>query len=471
MKFIKDIVSVGRYEIPDGRGGVREHEISLDRLRKWANTFNSMRESGIRIPCPFNHDVNAVPVQLGSDGTLASSQENAGFWDALWVDEDQGKLMGVLDAHGEGSDPNSPAGKISNTIRETSVYVRPQGWKDGKGRDWEEPILHIAAVTHPIQPGQDNFQPLAEDIAIAMAFKADKTTTKAKPKAKSSSLPLPPGESDGVDATTPTNPDKVLGSEKPDVAAMGGSMSDVIGMLKDIAKIALPEDTNEQNFVERLRIALTQKSISEEDEEDEGTVFQPPEGAALRNAPFVMAFSQQQIEAIVQAKINNPATGKPFSASDLQSAGTVDAEVVMSHPKFAELTNSMNTMLNTLTEQAKSAYKGRIETLVKTGRAGKTYADATLMPMVDSLVMSFGPEGKPVTQPLDIVLNTLEALQPLAQPTYDPVVAMSHGYPAGAQLHGSLPHMEQMTEDAPMSSDQQAAVFSRLQAAGILGRN
>lgn len=471
MKFIKDIVSVGRYEIPDGKGGVKEHQISLERLRKWANTFNHMRDSGIRIPCPFNHDPNAVPVQLGQDGTLASSQENAGFWDALWVDEDQGKLMGVLDAHGENTDPNSPAGKISNTIRETSVYVRPQGWKDGKGRDWEEPILHIAAVTHPIQPGQDNFQPLAEDIAIAMAFKTPEKKDKAKPKAKSASLPLPPGESDGVDATTPTNPDKVLGSEKPDVTSMGGSMGDVLEMLKAVAKIALPEDTNEQNFVERLRIALTQKSVSEEEEEDEGTVYQPPEGAALRNAPFVMAFSQQQIDALVQAKVNNPATGKPFSASELQSAGTVDAEVVMSHPKFTELTNSMNSMLNTITEQAKSAYKTRVETLVKTGRAGKTYADATLLPMVDSLVMSFGPEGKPMVQPLDIVLNTLEALQPLAQPTYDPVLAMSHGFPAGAHVHGSLPHTEQGGEDAPLSAEQTAAVFSRLQAAGILGRN
>ena len=344
--------------------------------------------------------------------------------------------------------------------------------KDGKGRDWEEPILHIAAVTHPIQPGQDNFQPLAEDFAIAMAFKApDQEKAKAKPKAKSASLPVPPGESDGVDATTPTNPDKVLGSEKPDVTSMGGSMSDILTMLKDVAKIALPEDTNEQNFVERLRIALTQKSVSEEDEEDEGTVFQPPEGAALRNAPFVMAFSQQQIDAIVQAKVTNPATGKPFSANELQSASVVDAEVVMSHPKFAELTNSMNTILNTITEQAKSAYKGRIENLVKTGRAGKNYADSTLNPMVDSLTMSFGPEGKPVAQPIDIVLNSLEALQPLAQPAYDPLLAMSHGFPAGASVHGSLPHMEQQTEDAPLSNEQQAAVFSRLQAAGILGRN
>ncbi len=468
MRFIKDIVSVGKYHIPDGTGGSKEQEISLDRLRKWANTFNSMRDNGIRVPCPFNHDVNAVPVQLGSDGTLQSSQENAGFWDALWVDEDQGRLMGVLDAPGDSGDASSPAGKISKTVRETSVYVRPKGWKDGTGRDWEEPILHIAAVTHPIQPGQDNFQPLVEDIAIAMSFKQpDEKPAKSKAPKGKAALPVS-GESDDVDPTAPSNPDKVLGSETPDVTSMGGSVGDVLQMLREVAKIGLPEDTNEQNFLERLRIALTQKSISEEEDDAEGSVYQPPEGAALRNAPFVMAFNQQQIDAIVTAKVNNPATGKPFSAGDLQSAATVDAEVVMSHPKFVELTKSTNTLLNTITEQAKTAYKSRIETLVKTGRAGKTYAESTLAPMVDTLTMSFGQDGKPIAQPLDIVLNTLESIQPIVQPNYDPTLAMSHGYPPGAVTHDSLPYSQYSDGDNPLSSEAMTAVFNRLQAAGVL---
>ena len=468
MRFIKDIVSVGKYHIPNGTDKPQEHEVSLDRLRKWANTFNSMRDSGIRIPCPFNHDINAVPVQLGLDGTLPSSQENAGFWDALWVDEDQGRLMGVLDAPGNVDDASTPAGKISKTVRETSVYVRPKGWTDGSGRDWEEPILHIAAVTHPIQPNQDNFQPLVEDIAIAMSFHQPESKGKKVPKGKAA-LPIS-GEEDDTDPTTPSDPDKVLGSESPDVTSMGNTVGDVVQMLREVAKIGLPEDTNEQNFIERLRIALTQKSISEEEEGGEGSVYQPPEGAALRNAPFVMAFTQQQIDAIVTAKVNNPATGKPFSAGDLQSAGTVDAEVVMSHPKFVELTKSTNTLLNTITEQAKNAYKGRIETLVKTGRAGKAYADSTLNPMVDTLAMSFGSDGKPVAQPLDIVLNTLEALQPIAQPTYDPVLAMSHGFPTGGTVHDSLPYGQAGEGDAPLSADAMAAVFGRLQAAGVLSK-
>jgi hypothetical protein len=465
MRFIKDIVSVGKYHIPDGNGGAKEHEISLERLRKWANTFNAMRDNGIRVPCPFNHDVNAVPVQLGPDGMLPSSQTNAGFWDALWVDEDQGRLMGVLDAPGDAGDASSPAGKISKTVRETSVYVRPKGWKDGSGKEWEEPILHIAAVTHPIQPGQDNFQPLVEDIAIAMSFKQPEGKSKL-PKGKAA-LPVS-GETDDVDPTTPSNPDKVLGSESPDVTSMGGSVGDIIQLLRDVAKIGLPEDTNEHNFLERLRIALTQKSISEE-EDDESSVYQPPEGAALRNAPFVMAFSQQQIDAIVTAKVNNPVTGKPFSAGDLQSAATVDAEVVMSHPKFVELTKSTNSLLNTINEQAKSAYKSRIDALVKTGRAGKAYADSNLIPMVDVLTMSFGNDGKPVAQPLDIVLSTLEALQPIAQPAYDPVIAMSHSaFPAGATTHDTLPFPRHGDDETPLSADAMAAVFGRLQAAGVL---
>ena len=82
-------------------------------------------------------------------------------------------------------------------------------------------------------------------------------------QADSSNAPSPSDE--------PVDPNKVLGSKSTEYATSvdNGRIAEVITLLRDVAKISLPENTTQDNIVERLLIALSQKAI-ENEEEDEG---------------------------------------------------------------------------------------------------------------------------------------------------------------------------------------------------------
>lgn len=486
MRFLKDIVTVGSYDIPTPSGKRIRHSFDESRLQDWADTASKMKSAGLRIPAPFAHSEDALPVQVGNDGMLPRADLNAGFWESVWYDDERKTLVGLLDAPGKEDDPNTPAGKIAKSVKDVSIYVRPE-FTDGKGQEWKDAIMHIACVTHPIQPDQSNFQPAEDGLAISMAFK-----TKGKPKAGEKPKPKTPGSSksaagkptrsppenndeaedqatgygyaDDADGklTNQADPNEVSGSEDLEEQLSGDPISDVLLLLKEVAKIALPEDTTERSLLERLRIALTQKSISEEEEESGGGLNKPPEGAQLRNAPFVMAnFTPKQIDAIVQSKVINPDSGKPFTKEELAQDTKPDLELVMSHPQVKQLVNTTSTLLSVLNDQAKVSYKGRIEKLVSTGRAGKEYANSKLLPMAEAIQMSFTPDGKATEQPLDHVLAALEALEPLTAS-----VSMSHA-PNGAFEHSNLPYAT-TSDDSPLSPEQMNTVFTRLKAAGVL---
>ena len=453
-QFLKDIVRVGKYHVPDGKGGTREVVLTPERLQKWATNFGKQQEAGLRVPAPGHHDFEkAIPVRLGTDGTLKSSTDNLGFWDALWYDPEAQTLRGVVSASGDPNDPKTPAGMIGKSVRETSIYVNPK-WKDGVGTEWDEAVMHIACVTHPIQPGQPNFQQVEDGLAVCMSFRNDAAT----------------------DPSKPSDPNKVLGSEDPTnvTSASNASISEVVQLLRDVAQIALPQDTTTDNIVERLLIALQQKSLTDEDGEGEGSTNEPPEGAQLRNAPFVMAnLTQKQLDILT--KTVNPETGKPFTREELVTPAAPPEDVVMSHPKVKALEASTSILLTTITDQAKDNLRKRVSGLVQSGRAGKEYVEKHILPLVEGLVMSFGADNKPLKQPADLLVEALEALPVAvstpapATPDYHAFLAMSHGgLPTGAREVSGLPHPESNEPATNMTAEQMNGVFARLKAANLL---
>jgi hypothetical protein len=481
MKFIKDIVSVGDYDIPDGKGGVHKESLSIDRFKKWAGNFHEMKAAGLRIPAPWVHYSKKdgkplTPIAMGH-AEMPSADENAGFWDSLFVDEERGVLVGVVDAPGADNDFNSPAGKIGKTVKETSVYIAPSFTDPKTKKTWNEVPLHIACVLHPIESNQGNFVPIEEGMAIAMSFKSDAMGGEKKPEKKPVEKP---GEkplagkpkedySESVD-----DPNKVLGSGDTEAKPSGNDkLGEVIRLLREAAEVALPEDTTPDNLIERLLIALTQKSVEDEDE-DEGTITQPPEGAQQRNAPFIMALSPTQIAAIVASKPVNPETGKPFTNDELVGLASqpVDVEVVMSHPKVKQIVDTSNQMAAALKNQAQAGYRNRIDALVKRGQVGKEQAEKSLLPMVDSLVMSFSPEGKPVEQPLDTVLKLLESAAPATPVSgvnpYAEALAMSHGTMPPNGVIPPSPFEAFGSPDGALDVETQKAVMGRLRNSGIL---
>jgi hypothetical protein len=427
-KFRKSIVTAGVYEIPSSDGKNRIELLTADRLKHWAETAKRMEQSGFRIPAPWNHDGAALPIQTGQDGTLRTSFENGGFWSDLQVKSNAdgvATLYGTLDVPGDPQDHSSPAAKIGTTVRDTSIYVRPQ-FSDSKGQKWEDALMHIALVTHPVEQGQDNFEPSFSQkneagVAISMSHRLVLSRPENQPPQKDVFMAIRDFQPSGASATIPGAPDQIEGSG-PNEQQEINSFKELLLRLREIAKIALPEDTTVQNLVERLRVVLLQKEASEEaDEEEEGSTTQPPEGAKEQPAPVVMSFNAQQIDAIIAAKVVNPSTGKPFSKDELAKVGEpkpveTNPDVVMSHPKVVELTNACNFFAKRLNDMTLGEIRSRVQGLVAKGKISKDYVEKKLAPLMEGFQMSYSPDGTRQPHQIEVVLDALEAANSLVGP-------------------------------------------------------
>jgi hypothetical protein len=253
MRFKKPIVSTGVYTIP---GDIpRKVKIDQTRLDHWKAQFDKMKDAGVSVPAPWNHSKEALPMSVGNDGTLPRSDINAGWWDKLWVED--GTLWGELDV------PQSEdAVKIGTNVKETSIYVRPD-FEDGSGNKWQDSLMHIALVTHPIENGQGNFTPVGDEsgLAISMSHLTEPLEMASPEKAEEQVSANPVG----------VNEDRENSSNG--VPALLEALRAVM--------IDLPEDTNDTNFMERLLVALRQKKASEHPEDK--SVSKPPEGAKEQN--------------------------------------------------------------------------------------------------------------------------------------------------------------------------------------------
>jgi hypothetical protein len=436
--FRKDILTLAdgdTFHIPGKSSPVK---LDPSRIKKWVDNFNKMRKSGVRVPAPWVHDDQilggkATPIEeksLSMGNTFMNDgSRNAGFWEQLSFDESSKTLYGVLEVPGNPDDPNTPAGKIGTSVQEVSVYVSP-GWKDGSGETWDESILHIGCVCSPIERGQRNFELAENDLYVCMSMQEQQETPEQE--------------------SAEHSPEKTTEQQ----GLFSGNLASILGLLKSAVNIALPTSTTVENFLDRLETALAQYQACNEDGEQAGTdVTVPPEGAVEKQAPFIMSFSNEQLAAIVAAGVQNPATGKPWSLPEIQEAARVepkvDGSVIMAHPEVKAMADSTMALLTAFTDQAKANYRSRIDALKASGGVSPEYATGTLLPMVDSLTMSF-ENGKPKQQNIDIALSALEAnnagrlfgvQNSGPQAAYANFIAMSQGVPAAAStvdIPGSL---------------------------------
>lgn len=328
-KFRKQIVKPGKYSASNPAGGNEKVEAAVpqSRLAKWVDNATKMIAKGIKIPAPWKHDPKAVP---GS-----SSKDNAGFWDKFWQDENDGSIWGIVDVP-----LAADAEKVGNTVKETSVLVKPT-FTDGTGYEWDESMLHVALVTHPIEAGQENFVPVENELAIAMSsfISPDATFQMAE----------------SVETTTNTS----VPSENISNGASGATVKQALEALAKIG-LKLPDDTTNENLIERIVIASTALSENNEDE----NLDNPPPGANEQPSP-----------------------------------------VAMSH----NMAENNTHLLTFASKQVAQSYKTRIKALVDAGKVTPAYVTKTLNPLLEGFQLSFNDAGEPNSTNLDVVLEALEA--------------------------------------------------------------
>lgn len=377
-KYKKQIVSAGVYLVSTPDGSRKKEVITPERIHGWANTISELRKAGHQIPAPFYHDLESVPVLMNDQEALnaaSSSDKNGGFWNDVSVevgDDEVPRLVGTLES--------SHDDKIGKTVKETSIYVKPE-WTDGTGKVWRDVPLHIALVTHPIEPNQSNFELVEDDLAIAMSDMSKGMTMSY----------------DLIDM-----PEKAADS----------SFASLLQDLKAVAKIDLGDDTTPEDLVTRLLIALRQKKACEQDEESSsaGSVSTPPDGAVRESVPIQMSNEN-----------------KDMKVEDSQ--------------EYKALQQQNESLLMAVTTNKKDSLALRVKQLLESKRITEAYAEE-LKKSLEGFKMSFDSSGKEIQTPLEIKLEALEASVPPADTENSDIKpVLMNGLPAGHVVEGSSNEM------------------------------
>lgn len=382
-KFRKSILPVGQYLVtrPDGTRTLKT--FTKEYLETVAKNATEMLKAGLRIPAPFRHAKEALPVEEIPE---TNSYDNAGYWEEVSIEDMDGvpTLCGIVDAPGKEDDYDSPAGKLAHRIKEVSACIVDK-WTDGKNRDWGPSMLHGAAVVNPVVPGQEEFSLLSfpdQSLILSASAALEQTPT-------------------------------------------ADSIADLSKAFQDSVGIYLPPGTPPQDLVKVLLVSLKQHKMSAdqsiEDQEivDTQSIFMSlPEGTK-------MSLSRKQAEELVALGAINPKTNEAFKLEDFNVDDAPSAE----HQYALALTSQ-------LTQEKKQGLYKRVNTLVETGRTTKEYADSKLIPEVEKYELSLGDNAVFQPNAIDMLVESLEAL-PGKEKSPEPATPalLSNGLPGGHVSH------------------------------------
>jgi hypothetical protein len=377
-KFEKTVLTQGKFRQWNEATKKYEFvEVTPERLQKLSDTFQKMKAKGMKIPGPWKHDFDITALSTGDNGLLEDATVNAGFWDSLVAKTlDNGKmaLVGTIDAPGDPNDPNTPAGKIGTLVKDTSIYTRknlPITSGVDKEELLEEGIMHIALVTHPIELNQENFKlQNSNDVHLVMSNMVEES------------------EQDDTEEESEQN---------------SSSLSQLILDLKNVCKLFLPASTTIDNLAENLSIAVGQYQLL--NSEDASGV--KPD--SFKVEPLLMShLDPTQVDALINGKIVNPKTNKPYAREDFSSSPEADKA-------GSQNLLIMSAMQNQMQLDRRKGYRGRIDNLVATGRTTKAFADAQLYPQADSYNIEF-KDNQIVTPVVETLLMSLESMPAPTQP-------------------------------------------------------
>ena len=379
LSFTKEILPEGQYLVTTPTGSRILKEFSADYLKTVAKNATDMIAAGLRIPIPFRHSKDAVPLE---ENIETDSFDNAGYWTSVYVDNVDGvaTLCGVADSPGNIDDMDTPAGKLCHRVKEVSACI-VDSWRDGKNRAWGPSMLHGAAVVNPVVPGQKEFALLSfpgDSVMLSMSSMLDQAP----------------------------------------------SMESIATLSKELEKsvgIYIPPGTLPQDLIKVLLVSLKQHSLTSdqsiEDQEiiDTQSIFMSlPKGKK-------MPLKKVQAEELVALGALHPETKKPFKIEDfdIDDAPTPESQYALA-------------LTVELVGEKKTGLKNRVNHLVNTGRTTKEYAESTLYPEVDKYELSLGEGAKFRKNAIDFLVESLEALP---VPEGQQSVNLAAGIPDGHVSH------------------------------------
>lgn len=295
--FRKRVIGPGVYQTPDGPA-----RVTPARIQHWHDSIQGMLREGYKPPVSWGHHSRAKPA-TEDDSAYWSSKFNAGKVTASEIDPKTGELILTADAPGVELDAGGalvtqaelPDGtKVRTAIEEVSIGSLD--WTDGKGRVWKDAPVHLALTPLPVwvppggQPPFEPGKPAGQHFSTrALLYRFASEASMADDYEK-------PAEGAADAAPEPAE-------EKPtiDFTADGGDtkrVQEVITLLAE-AGVQLPSDTNAENLLERLCIALNVLKGNKPEPAPEPTPA--PEEPVTEEAPGAQTFMSTIKDPYVKA--------------------------------------------------------------------------------------------------------------------------------------------------------------------------
>ncbi len=244
--FTKTILKVDTYHSPDGTVVV-----TPDRLRHWERQHQRLTAAKQVVPIHWDHgssENSLVPVPLNDYKNRTRSAKNTiGRMESFKVAPD-GQSAEILFAT---STKDATQSVLSNLVS-VSPVIYP-AWKDGRGNTYRDLITHLDLVNHPVDHSQSPARSVG-NIPIACSLRMSLGNGTKPIRFSLQDIKMADDENEELDKSdfgdeTPAPETKL--EETPNQPAIG----DLMLALADHG-IVLPNDTNEANFLDRLRTAL-----------------------------------------------------------------------------------------------------------------------------------------------------------------------------------------------------------------------
>lgn len=273
MKFTKDVLYPGEWQLPDGR----KWKASPELVAHLSQRAKDMLAAGLSIPLAWEHDDGAKP-RTAAQKAADFAKTTPGYLESSILTAE-----GILEVGVE--IPVDTDAKRMPAVRFASPEIISD-FIDGTGRLWPGPsITHVAITPRPVQTPQKPFQPVAMSQGAVVPVRLS----------LAGFTPIRLGGSMADD-----NDDKKgdKGGEGKKGDKTGDATLDAGGKLKEVIEAlsgdgyGFPEDTNPENFLERLHTAVLTKKASGA---AGGGSVEPPVSDADNN-PVVMSLTKRLME-------------------------------------------------------------------------------------------------------------------------------------------------------------------------------
>lgn len=394
VAFKKAVLRIGTYYSPDG-----EVPVTRERLQHWRNEFCRMKAARQVIPVDWDHAEQSnraglTPLSLGDFRRRRSARNTVGHLVDLDVTDDGAVL--TLDVPDDDA-----AAKADKNLVFVSPVISPT-WRDGAANEYADCITHVDFVNHPVDHSQGPFErvpaeSLNQQPAIACALRMGLGTQFYTPRQgainmaeKDVKIVLRMSSEDTADgfftrggktfpitvdggegALKTVKPSKGRGGKPREKRKAGkkavknlslvrmaegepdqvadvipeddyDSIDEILDMLEEF-NIRLPDDTTDENLLDRLRTALhTAMAHKEDNGEIEPEAPEVPPAPMATDEPPAADTPQAMSLAATRAVVEQYRGALLSRLKKLRDAGRCTAE------EFADKSGSAKAVLLSL---------------------------------------------------------------------------------------------------------------------------